>query len=368
MRCLSCSTENVATRRFCAGCGRRVPWPCPACGFDNEPTAKFCGGCDKPLSEAISPEAVSGAPRPVGAERRQLTVMFCDLVGSTALASRVDPEDLREVIGAYHKCVAETTERYNGFIVRYMGDGVLIYFGYPRAHEDDAERAVRAGLAVVEAVRRVPTPELLRARVGLATGLAVVGDLIGSGAAQEQAVIGETPNLAARLQALAATNEVVIPESTRRLVGNLFDYQSLGEVDVKGFAAPILAFRVVRESPAGSRFEALRTDETPLVGREEEIELLGRRWAQAKSGAGRVVLVSGEPGIGRDWSRRFRESLEAEPHTRLRYFCSSHHQESALFPFIGQLERKSGFERDDTPSARLDKLEALVIANCIGPG
>jgi len=232
-------------------------------------------------------------------------VMFCDLVGSTALASRVDPEDLREVIGAYHKCVAETTERYNGFIVRYMGDGVLIYFGYPRAHEDDAERAVRAGLAVVEAVRRVPTPELLRARVGLATGLAVVGDLIGSGAAQEQAVIGETPNLAARLQALAATNEVVIPESTRRLVGNLFDYQSLGEVDVKGFAAPILAFRVVRESPAGSRFEALRTDETPLVGREEEIELLGRRWAQAKSGAGRVVLVSGEPGIGRDWSRRF---------------------------------------------------------------
>jgi predicted ATPase len=182
-------------------------------------------------------------------------------------------------------------------------------------------------------------------------------------------VIGETPNLAARLQALAGTDEVVIPESTRRLVGNLFDYQSLGEVEVKGFAAPILAFRVVRESPADNRFEALGTGETPLVGREEEIELLGRRWAQAKSGAGRVVLVSGEPGIGKSrLVEAFRESLEGEPHTRLRYFCSPHHQESALFPFIGQLERKSGFERDDTPSARLDKLEALVRANASAPG
>ena len=331
----------------------------------------FCGGCGKPLSQAAAPEAasVSGAPRPVGAERRQLTVMFCDLVGSTALASRLDPEDLREVIGAYHKCVAETIDRYNGFIARYMGDGVLIYFGYPHAHEDDAERAVRSGLAIVEAVRRVPTPELLRVRVGLATGLAVVGDLIGSGAAQEQAVIGETPNLAARLQALAGTDEVLIPESTRRLVGNLFDYQSLGEVEVKGLASPIVAFRVVRESPAGSRFEALRTGEAPLVGREEEIELLGRRWAQAKSGAGRAVLVSGEPGIGKSrLAEAFRESLEGEPHTLLRYFCSPHHHDSALFPFIGQLERTAGFERDDTPSVRLDKLEAFIAANALAEG
>ena len=329
----------------------------------------FCGGCGKPLSQAAAPEAasVSGAPRPVGAERRQLTVMFCDLVGSTALASRLDPEDLREVIGAYHKCVAETIDRYNGFIARYMGDGVLIYFGYPHAHEDDAERAVRSGLAIVEAVRRVPTPELLRVRVGLATGLAVVGDLIGSGAAQEQAVIGETPNLAARLQALAGTDEVVIPESTRRLVGNLFDYQSLGEVEVKGLASPIVAFRVVRENPAGSRFEALRTGEAPLVGREEEIELLGRRWAQAKSGAGRAVLVSGEPGIGKSrLAEAFRESLEGEPHTLLRYFCSPHHHDSALFPFIGQLERTAGFERDDTPSVRLDKAGGVHRSQCTG--
>jgi class 3 adenylate cyclase/tetratricopeptide (TPR) repeat protein len=295
--------------------------------------------------------------------------MFCDLVSSTALASRLDPEDLREVIGAYHKCVTETIGRHDGFVAKYMGDGVLTYFGYPQAHEDDAERAVRAGLAVVEAVRRVPMPELLQVRIGLATGLAVVGDLIGSGAAQEQAVIGETPNLAARLQALAGPDEIVIPENTRRLVGNLFEYQRLGEVEVKGLAVPVLAFRVVRESRAGSRFEALRTGETPLVGRDEEIELLSRRWAQVKAGTGRVVLISGEPGIGKSrLAEAFRKSLEGEPHTRLRYFCSPHHQDSALFPFIGQLERAAGFERDDAPSARFDKLEALAASNAPAEG
>jgi class 3 adenylate cyclase len=305
MRCLSCMTENTATRRFCAECGAPLPLPCPACGFDNEPTAKFCGGCGKPFSEAISPEPVSGAPRPVGAERRQLTVMFCDLVGSTALASRLDPEDLREVIGAFHKCVAETIERYDGFIARYMGDGVLIYFGYPHAHEDDAERAVRAGLAVVEAVGRVPTPELLQVRVGLATGLAVVGDLIGSGAAREQAVIGETPNLAARLQALAGNDEVVIPENTRRLVGNLFDYQSLGELEVKGLQAPIVPF-------------GLSARAQPAVGSRRCVRAR-RRWSGARrrssywgAGGNRRNLAQdgwcwspGSPGsVSRDWPRR----------------------------------------------------------------
>jgi len=298
------------------------------------------------------------------AERRQLTVMFCDLVGSTALSARLDPEDLREVIGAYHKCVADTIGRFDGFVAKYMGDGVLAYFGYPHAHEDDAERAVRAGLAVVQAVAALDTSEEVRVRIGLGTGLAVVGDLIGSGAAQEQAVIGETPNLAARLQALAGPDEIVIPENTRRLVGNLFGYESLGEVEVKGFAAPVKAFRVLRESGIGSRFEALRTGETPLIGRDEELELLRRRWTQAKAGKGQVVLISAEPGIGKSrLAEAFRLSLESEPHTRLRYFCSPHHQDSALFPFIAQLERAAGFERDDVPSVRLEKLEALVAAN-----
>src|SRR5262249_32126739 len=216
-------------------------------------------------------------------ERRQLTVMFCDLVGSTELSSRLDPEDLREVIGAYDKCVAETIGRFDGFVANYMGDGVLAYFGYPQAHEDDAERAVRSGLGLIDAVGRLDVKAVkLQARVGIATGLVVVGDLIGSGAAQEQAGIGETPNLAARLQALARPDEIVIPENTRRLVGALFEYESLGEVDIRGLAAPVRAFRVLRESQLGSRFEALRTAETPLVGRDEEIELLSRRWEQAK--------------------------------------------------------------------------------------
>ena len=261
-----------------------------------------------------------------------------------ALASRLDPEDLREVIGAYHKCVAETIGRFDGFVAKYMGDGVLAYFGYPQAHEDDTERAVRAGLAIIEAVHQMRTPEALQVRIGLATGLAVVGDLIGSGAAQEQAVIGETPNLAARLQALAGPDKIVIPENTRRLVGNLFEYESLGDVEVKGLAARVAAFRVLRESGIGSRFEALRTGETALIGREEELELLRRRWVQATAGRGQVVLISAEPGIGKSrLAEAFRQSLEGEPHTRLRYFCSPHHRDSALSPFIAQLERAAGF-------------------------
>jgi class 3 adenylate cyclase len=308
-------------------------------------------------------------PAPAAAERRQLTVMFCDLVGSTALSARLDPEDLREIIAAYHRAVAEVVAEFDGFVAKYMGDGVLVYFGYPRAHEDDAERAVLAGLAVVEAIRKMPASEALQVRIGLATGLAVVGDLLGSGAAQEQAVIGETPNLAARLQAVAGPDEIVIPESTRRLVGSLFEYESLGEIDVKGLPAPVPAFRVLGESRMGSRFAALRTGETPLIGRDEELELLRRRWAQVKAGSGQVVLISAEGGIGKSrLAEAFRQSLETEPHTRLRYFCSPRHQDSALFPFIAQLERAASFERNDTPLARLDKLEALVAANTPAEG
>jgi class 3 adenylate cyclase len=253
MRCPSCMAENAATRRFCAQCGVPLPSPCPACGFENEPTARFCGGCGKPIGEVAGATAPAVVPAPLradGAERRQLTVMFCDLVGSTALASRLDPEDLREVIGAYHKCVADTISRFDGFVAKYMGDGVLAYFGYPGAHEDDAERAVRAGLVVIEAVRQMPRPELLQVRIGLATGLAVVGDLIGSGAAQEEAVIGETPNLAARLQTLAEPDQIVIPESTRRLVGSLFEYESLGEGGSR--ASPRQWWRFVFSGRAGS--------------------------------------------------------------------------------------------------------------------
>jgi class 3 adenylate cyclase/predicted ATPase len=368
MRCPSCMAENAATRRFCAQCGAPLPSLCPACGFENEPIAKFCGGCGKPIGEvaAPTPAEVSTAPRTDSAERRQLTVMFCDLVGSTALASQLDPEDLREVIGAYHKCVADTISRYDGFVAKYMGDGVLAYFGYPQAHEDDAERAVRAGLSVIDTVHRLDVKFVnLQARVGIATGLVIVGDLIGEGSAQEQSVVGETPNLAARLQVLAEPETVVIAAGTRRLVGDLFEYRELGMVEVKGIARPVPAWQVLRPSGIVSRFEALHGSAlSPLVGRDEEIDLLLRRWARAKTDEGQVVLVYGEPGIGKSRiTATVEERIEAEPHIRVRYFCSPYHQDSALFPFIAQLERAAGFAREDTVPTRLEKLQTLAAAN-----
>jgi class 3 adenylate cyclase/predicted ATPase len=314
----------------------------------------------------ISPDALA----PADAERRQLTVMFCDLVGSTALSSHLDPEDLREVIAAYHRAVADGVRSFDGFVAKYMGDGVLIYFGYPRAHEDDAERSVRAGLGIIDAVGRLNVKSVgLQARIGIATGLVVVGDLIGEGSAQEQSVVGETPNLAARLQALAEPDTVVIAAGTRRLVGDLFECRDLGAVKVKGIAAPVPAWQVLRPSAVASRFEALRGAAlTRLVGRDEEIELLLRRWARAKAGDGQVVLVSGEPGLGKSrLTAALEERLHADPHIRLRYFCSPYHQDSALYPFVDQLGRASEFARDDPPASRLEKLEAL-LAGAAPPG
>ena len=248
-----------------------------------------------------SAHSAAVAPRPQDTgERRHVTVMFCDLVGSTALSARMDPEDLREVFSAYQMCVAETVQRFGGFVAKYMGDGVLVYFGYPQAHEDDAERAVRSGLKLIQAVGGLKSSAPLQTRVGIATGLVVVGDLIGSGAAQEQTVVGETPNLAARLQGTAEPNTVVIAESTRKLLGNLFEFEDLGAKDFKGIAEPVRAWAALRTSSAEGRFEALHGAAlTALVGREEELELLLRRWSKAKAGEGQVVLLSGEAGIGK---------------------------------------------------------------------
>ena len=320
-------------------------------------------------TEKSAPAITVAAPAsavPVGlhdtAERRQVTVMFSDLVGSTALSARMDPEDLREVISAYQKCIAETVGRFGGLVAKYMGDGVLIYFGYPQAHEDDTERAVRAGLELVMTVSDLKTHEPLQTRVGIATGMVVVGDLIGTGASQEQAIVGETPNIAARLQGVAEPNMVVIAESTRRLLGNLFELEDLGAQDLKGIAGRVRAWAALRPSSVGSRFEALHASGvTELVGREEELELLLRRWSRAKSGEGQVVLISGEAGIGKSrLTAELLERLASEPHTRLRNFCSPQHTDSALYPIISQLERAAGFAHDDTPHTKLDKLDTLL--------
>jgi class 3 adenylate cyclase/predicted ATPase len=303
------------------------------------------------------------AATPVEAERRQLSILFCDLVGSTDLATRLDPEDLREVIGAYHACVSATAARFQGFVAQYLGDGVLLYFGYPQAREDDAEQAVRCALASILAVRSLKPKAAaqLHLRIGIATGLVVVGDLVAAGATQEHKIVGETPNLAARLQALAAPDTVVIADNTKRLVGGLFDYDDLGAVELKGFATPVRAWRVRAESAVESRYDALHAGAGTLVGREEEFELMLRRWAQVKTGAGRVALLSGEPGIGKSGLiRALGEKLAGEDHARVNFYCSPNHQDSALHPVIAQLERVAGFERDDDGRARRDKLAAWL--------
>jgi class 3 adenylate cyclase/predicted ATPase len=306
--------------------------------------------------------AVVGEKPQEDAERRQLTVMFADLVGSTALAAGMDPEDLREVVAAYHRCAGETVRRLGGFVSQYLGDGVLVYFGYPQAHEDDAERAVRASLDLIAAVATLKTRAALQVRVGIATGLVVVGDVVDAGGSQERGIIGETPNLAARLQSIAQPNTVVFAESTRRLLGDLFELQDLGARELKGIPAPVRAWSALHARSVESRFDALHTSGlSTLVGREEETQMLLRRWSRAKTGEGQVVLLAGEPGIGKSRvTAALLEHLADEAHTRLRYFCSPQHTDSALYPIIGQMERAAGLAHDDSPQARLDKLDALM--------
>jgi class 3 adenylate cyclase len=316
---------------------------------DNAPTA----------DRATNVKSVSPEDR---AERRQVTVMFSDLVGSTALSARLDPEDLREVISAYQGTVAKTVDRFGGFVAKYMGDGALVYFGYPQAHEDDAERAVRAGLDLVAAVSGLKTQAALQTRVGIATGLVVVGDLVGSGASQEEAIVGDTPNLAARLQGVAEPNSVVVGESTRKLVGSLFELEDLGIHKLKGILGHVRAWAALRPSAVESRFEALHGSAlTELVGREEELALLLRRWSKAKSGEGQVVLLSGEPGIGKSrLTAALMERVAPEPHTRLRYFCSPQRTDSTLFPIISHMERAARFAHNDTVQVKLNKLDVLL--------
>lgn len=370
MRCPSCGAETKAANRFCIKCGAPLSPTCAACGALNEPSAKFCGQCGMGLAwmvrvSALAKEKPPGTePAPQVAERRHLTVMFCDMAGSTALSARLDPEDLSEVIRGFQDACVQAIRRFDGFIARFMGDGVLAYFGYPRAHEDDAERAVRAGLAVVDVISRLmlPTKVRLEVRVGIGTGLVVVGETVGEGSSQEQVVIGEAPNLAARLQAIAEPNSVVIADGTRQLLGRLFDLEDLGLRFLKGMANPIPSWRVVGERAVESRFEAGQTQRaTGFFGREREVDLLMDRWVQAQNGEGQVILLSGEAGIGK--SRivaELRQKIDDDEHTRILYQCSPHHTNSPFYPVISQLERAAGIVPSDLAEAKLDKLERVL--------
>ena len=314
--------------------------------------------------------ATEPAPRDE-AERRHLTVMFCELIGSDTLSAQLDPEDMWGVIASYHACVGEVVGRHHGMIARHMDEGVLAYFGYPRAQEDDAEQAVRAALVLVDAAANLRTnvDAALQVRIGIATGTVVVSELLIGETPAEQAVVGETPTLAARLQTLAEPGTVLICPQTRRLTGGHFDYRDLGALALKGWTEPVAIWQALRPTGVASRFEAMHeTKLPPLFGREEEIELLSRRWRHAAQGEGRVVLLTGEPGIGKSHiALALGERLQSEPHIALRYFCSAHHTNSALFPFIGQLERAARFERKDSPTEKLSKLDALVARSTADP-
>ncbi len=373
MECPSCHAEIRRGSTICGDCGATVAPPCPSCGAVTQPQAKFCSECGLRLTALpqFAPPEVQRAPvsPDAGAERRHLTVMFCDLVGSTTLASKLDPEDLRDVIGAYQRCVTDVVTRRGGFVARFLGDGALVYFGYPLAREDDAERAVHAGLQAVEAVSGLTLLDSYKpqVRIGIATGLCVVGASGGIGAAAELDVTGETPNLAARLQAAAQPNTVVIAAGTRRLTGGLFVYRDLGPLPLKGFAEPVPAWQVVATSGAQSRFDARREATlTPLLGRERELEAMLDRWHDSREGRGQVVLISGEPGIGKSrLTAMLQERLAAERHTRLRYFCSPDGERTPFYPFIKQLEHAVGLVRDDSPARKVDKLISALAA--IGP-
>lgn len=315
-------------------------------------------------------EAAGSHEADTGVERRQLTVMFCDLVDSTGLSVRVDPEDLRHIISSFQKCCERVVEIFGGSVARYMGDGALVYFGYPVASEHDCERAVRAGLELTRAVGQLNVGKgiVLQTRVGIATGEVIVGDLIGEGKSQEHAVIGETPNLAARLQGLAEPDMVVVSHTTRRLVGGLFEYRDLGSHLLKGFESPVRAWQVGEESQVESRFEAMHGSAQlrPLLGRAAETEVMLERWTRARDGSGQAILVLGEAGIGKSrLSQALRDRITGEPHKINRYFCVPYHQKSALFPVVSNIERGAGISRTDKPDMRLRKVEALV-ANLSG--
>src|SRR5262249_14776873 len=383
MPCASCGFDNREGAKFCNECGTPLALRCLSCGTENHGGAKFCSECGTPLTKPVAaatpaqparqnapPQAQptelrAGFTTPE-AERRQLTVLFCDLVGSTGLSEQLDPEEYREVVQGYQATCAAVIRRYDGHLAQHLGDGVLVYFGYPVAHEDDAQRAARAGIEIIAALRQSPLqhrplPQPLQVRIGIHTGLVVIGE-IGSREKREILALGETPNLAARVQGVAEPDTVVMSASTYRLIEGLLDCRDLGAQSLKGVTTPVQVYQVVGEGNGRSRLEvAMTRGLTPLVGRDEEVELLWRRWEQAKAGAGQVVLLNGEAGIGKSrLLQALREQLSAEPHTRLECRCSPFHQNSAFYPVIDLLQRVLQFRREDTVEEKFGKLATLL--------
>jgi len=383
MRCTNCGFENPLEIKFCGECGAPLKNVCSNCGFENPPRFKFCGECATPLIDQAPASKstdidrqpykqedkgaqiipIMSEPKAPEAERRQVTVMFCDMVGSSTLSELLDPEELRDVMRNYQEVCSDVIRRHDGHIAKYLGDGLLVYFGYPLAHEDDAQRAVRAGLEIVGAVRELPLhtrlQQPLQIRIGIHTGLVVVGEMGAGDMREPMAIVGETPNIAARLQGLADPNTVVISSATYRLIQGYFACQALGYHTLKGFSQPMEVYRVLHESGVQSRFEvAVTKGLTPLVGREQEVDLLLERWERVKEGEGQVVFLIGEAGIGKSrLVQVLKEHVAGESHTRIESLCSPYYQNSSLYPVIDHLQRLLEFRREDSPQEKLNKLE-----------
>src|SRR3972149_1734381 len=375
MRCSSCGFENPEGMNFCGKCASLLSPRCPQCGFENPPEFAFCGKCAAPLTgQSPVPKSTQrylqldkqedkAAPE---AERRQLTVMFCDLVGSTSISENLDPEELRDVVRIYQEVCSEVIDCCEWHIAQYLGDGLLVYFGYPLAHEDDAQRAVRGGLEIVGAISELSLPTLLQeslqVRIGIHTGPVVVGE-IGRGEKREQLALGDTLNIASRLQNLAEPNTVVISSVTYHLTEGLFECRDLGLHTLKGVLTPLGVSRVLQESGVRSRFEvAVSKGLTPLVGREQEVELLLECWEQVRKGRGQVVLLCGEPGIGKSrLVQVMKERLAGESHARTESRCSPYYQNSSLYPVIDHLQRLLQLRREDSSEEKLGKLERGLV-------
>ena len=387
MLCKSCGFENSVGMNFCGKCASPLVYTCPQCGFENPPDFAFCSNCAAPLVEQTSTSQTTQIDRQPGrqkdktareipipterksrdAERRQLTVMFCDMVGSTALSEQLDPEDLREVMLSYQEVCEREISRFGGHIAKYLGDGLLVYFGYPKAHEDDAQRSARTGLEIVRAIRDMPQQNkmkklALQVRIGIHTGLVVAGEMGAGEVREKMAIVGETPNIAARLQGLAEPNTVVISAPTYRLVEGLFECHDLGLQTLKGVSNPVEVYEVLYETEVQSRFEvAITKGLTPLVGREQEVGLLLERWERVKEGMGQVVFLTGEAGIGKSrLVQVMKDRVSQEQHARIESRCSPHYQNTALYPVIDHLQRLLQFKREDHPEEKLGKLEEIL--------
>ena len=378
MGCSQCGAAMPGDARFCPYCGREQTQACLACGARAPFSARFCATCGAALPVPVEtlfppppapppPAPPPPVPRPPAAERRQLTMLFSDLVNSAALSQRLDPEDLRDLMLAYEAACRQEINRFDGVIIRIVGDGILSSFGHPRAHEDDAERAIWAALEIVESVGRLLAPNgtRLRVRVGIATGLVVVTELVQNGSGRTSEVTGTTPILAVRLQTLVPPDGIVVADSTRRLVGNVFTFEDLGTHELKGFAEPARAWRVLGRGDFGSRFEAFPMADhiTPLVGRVEETGLLVNRCEQAAEGEGQVVLLSGEPGIGKSrMVHALHERLSDQGYRFIYCYCSPYHQNTALYPLVALFERSWRQSEDDPPAQRRAAVQEVVRA------